>query len=567
MINIKVKQKQQQNINSQQLDSLKIEKSLDKNIQIINELFRDVDTLITRLIQPNQSICGTNDNSQNKQKQSKTLSKENNNQNVSQNSGNSESQNNNSNPPPKYFIAHIDGLVDSFMVNENIIKPLLLLNHTNSQPNSVDYIMNSLILISEIKKVNTYKDVVESITYGDTLLLIDGCQEALILNTKSFKIRAINEPENEKNLAGPREGFTESLITNLSLIQRKVRSNELKCKFYKVGKRTNTQICICYIDSIVNKEVLKLLYKRLDRIDIDGVLDTHYITEFIMDNPHSPFRTVGYTEKPDVVVGKILEGRIAVLVDGSPDVITVPYLFIENFQNSEDYYLNFYYTSFARMIRYIGFFLTILVPAIYISLEAYHHEIIPTTLLVNMAIERTNVPLPAIVELIILLMVFDILKETGIRMPSGVGQALSIVGALVVGQAAVDAKMVAAPMTIVVGLTGITSLLVPKMNAPTIYIRTLLLLLSAAFGFVGFILGFAMVLTHLVNLYSFGISQFVSNRRLNTETVKDIPIRAPWWKLKKRPFYLTNNVRRQGDQGEQATKQKQHNSQKPSNSK
>lgn len=561
MINIKVKPKQQQQkINSNHLDSLKIEKSLDKNIQIINELFKDVDTLITRIIEPNQFICNSGASSQNKQKLQKDTKKTaegSNTQNAAQNSSSFESQNDNSpNKPPKYFIAHIDGLVDSFLVNENIIKPLLLFDHINSQLNPVDYIMNSLILINEIKKVNTYKDVVESITYGDTLLLIDGCEEALILNTKHFNIRAIDEPENEKSLAGPREGFTESIITNLSMIQRKVRSNELKCKFYKVGRQTHTQICICYIESLVNKDVLNLLYKRLDKIDIDGILDSNYLTEFIKDNPYSPFRTSGYTERPDVVVGKLLEGRIAILVDGSPDAITVPYLFIENFQNSEDYYLNFYYTSFARILRYISFFLTVLVPAIYISLEAYHHEIIPTNLLVNMAIERTNVPLPAIVELVLLLLAFDILKETGIRMPSGVGQALSIVGALVIGQAAVDAKMIAAPMIIIVALTGITALLVPKMNAPIIYVRTFLLLLSAALGFVGFILGFAMVLTHLVNLHSFGISQFVSNRRLDMKTVKDIPIRAPWWKLKTRPFYLTHNVRRQGDQNERIESEK-----------
>lgn len=557
LINIKIKKQQQQpNINSEQLDNLKIDKSLDKNIQIVNELFKDVDTLITRDIIPTQPLCGSND-SQSKQKGKSTT------QDGGEQKQNSKSQNTQS-KPPKYFIAHIDGLVNSFLVNENIIKPLLLLNHINSQQNPVDYIMNSLILINEMKKVTSYKDVVESITYGDTLLLIDGCDEALILNTKLFNIRAIDEPENEKNLAGPREGFTESIITNLSLIQRKVRSNRLKCKFYKIGKQTNTQLCVCYIDGVANTQVLDLLYKRLDKIDIDGVLDVNYITEFIMDNPYSPFRTVGYTERPDVVVGKILEGRIAILVDGSPDVITIPYLFIENFQNSEDYYLNFYYTSFARMIRYIGFFLTVMVPALYIALEAYHHEIIPTTLLVNIAMERTNVPLPAIVEIIILLLVFDILKETGIRMPTGIGQALSIVGALVVGQAAVDAKMVAAPMIIVVALTGITALLVPKMNAPIIYIRTFLLLLSAAFGLLGFIMGFAIVLTHLVNLHSFGVSQFVSNRRLNVETVKDIPIRAPWWKMKKRPFYLTSNVRRQGDINEKKANQKQKNGQQNS---
>ena len=216
-------------------------------------------------------------------------------------------------------------------------------------------------------------------------------------------------------------------MQNLSNIRRRLRTNDLKIKTMKFGRRTKTCAYVCYLDSIVDKTILNELNRRLGQIDIDSVLDTNYIAELTRDNRFSVFRTTGVTERPDVVVGKLLEGRIAVLLDGTPTVITVPYLFIENFQSSEDYYLSFYYTSFARMLRLLAFFLTITVPALYIALVAFQHEMIPTPLLLSLANARKGVPLPASLEAFIMIIVFDILRETGIRMPTGIGQALSIV--------------------------------------------------------------------------------------------------------------------------------------------
>ena len=322
-------------------------------------------------------------------------------------------------------------------------------------------------------------------------------------------------------------------------------------KYLTLGRITKTKACVCYVDRLVNPRILDELYRRLEKIDIDGVLDTNYITELIRDFPFSPFRTTGYSERPDVVVGRLLEGRIAVFLDGTPDVLTVPYLFIENFQSSEDYYLSFFYTSVARALRIIGFFLTVTVPAAYITVVAYHHEILPTALIVNIANERKNVPLPAAAEAYLMLAVFDILRETGVRMPSNVGQALSIVGALVVGQAAVDAKLVAAPMIIVVALTGITSLLIPKMNAPIIYLRVFLLTLATAFGLFGFILGGAVMAIHIMHLHSFGVPQVALTGSLRYQEVKDTWFRGPWWAMRTRgvPSVAEDRVRMRGGGG------------------
>jgi spore germination protein KA len=333
-------------------------------------------------------------------------------------------------------------------------------------------------------------------------------------------------------------------MINLSMVKRRLRTNELKIKFQSLGVRTHTQVCICYLDTIVNKKVLAELERRLEKIEIDGVLDSNYISECIRDSRLSPFRATGYTERPDVVVAKLLEGRVALLVDGSPVVLTLPYLFIENFQSNEDYYLNFYYTSFERLLRMLGFFLTLTVPSIFIVIVAFHHEILPTTLLINVARERLGVPLPAGLEAILMLIMFDILKETGIRMPSGIGQALSIVGALVIGQAAVEAKLVAAPMVVIIATTAISGLLVPKLNAPVIYIRLILLGLSATLGLLGLILGLVGLLIHLLNLHSFGIPQLTTIDSLKYQEVQDTFIRGPWWKMINRPAILSKNKKR-----------------------
>ncbi len=457
----------------------------------------------------------------------------------------------NNNHALRFCIVYCDGLVSSSIIDEHIIKPLMLLDDNLQDTEIIDILLTQVVQTDDAKKTGSYQEIIKSVTYGDTLLFAEGSAEALLLSTKSFQTRSITEPEAEKILSGPREGFTEALMTNLSMVRRKLRTKQLKMKFYSIGERTYTQLCIVYMDGIVNNNILSELYRRLDTIHIDSVLDANYITELVKDNAWSPFRSIGYTERPDVVAGKLLEGRIALFVDGTPVVLTVPYLFIENFQNSEDYYLNYYYTSFSRSLRVFGFFLTILVPAIYVAIVAFHREMLPTSLIVHIAMERQNVPLPAALEAFFMLIVFDILRETGLRMPTNIGQALGIVGALVLGQAAVEAKLVAAPMIIIVAITGITNLLIPKMNAPVLVARFGILALASCMGFFGVTLGVAILLIHILNLYSFGIEQLTPGQTLQYQEVKDTLIRAPWWQMIDRPLATAANKVRQGNKAEE----------------
>jgi len=492
---------------NEDIDDAVLVPSLEENMAVIDNLFIDVDVYKTRYIK------------------------------------------NAINEKLSFCIAYSCGVVDKAYICENIIEPLSSSGAFADSSDLIATLKDKVIQIPDVEQTNRLDSVVEAISYGDTVLFIDGVAQALVLGTQSFSVRSVSEPENERVLSGPREGFTESLMTNLSMLRRRVRTNKLKMKSYTLGKRTKTLCSICYMEDVVNKKILQELYRRLDKIDIDGVLDTNYISELIKDAQLSPFRTTGYTERPDTVIARLLEGRIAILVDGSPSVLTLPFLFIENFQSSEDYYMNYYFSSFSRMLRMFGFFLTLVVPGLYIAIVAYHHEMLPTQLLLNITVERQGVPLPASIEAFLMLIVFDILRETGVRMPSNVGQALSIVGALVIGQSAVEAKMVAAPMIIIVALTGITNLLVPRLSGPVIFLRYFFLLSASLLGFYGFILATSAATIHILNLRSFGIPQMMAAGNLRFQEVKDTFFRAPWWKMLLRPKGFTKNKTRMKSEG------------------
>lgn len=481
------------------LENSAISTSLGQNIAKIKELFKDIDILRLRPLHSNEE------------------------------------------PRQQYCIVFLEGMINAALINDFIVKPLQLYAADRNEGNIMAHLTAEVIQINETCRTQNFHDIIHMVSYGDTVLFIDGCDEALVLNTRCHEGRAISEPDNEKSLLGPREGFAEGLLQNLSLIRRKIRTHDLKMKMTTLGRRTKTDICICYMEGLVDKDILNELYHRLDKIDIDGVLDSNYITEFIRDSPRSPFRTIGYTEKPDITVAKLLEGRIAILVDGSPVAITLPYLFIESFQSSEDYYLSYYYGSFSRTLRIVGFFMSILVPGTYIAIVAFHHEMLPTPLLMNIAAARQSVPLPAALEAFVMLLVFDLLRETGIRMPSNIGHALSIVGALVIGQSAVEAKLVAAPMIIIVAITGITSLLVPKLNAPVVYLRFIFLLAGAMFGFYGVLLALCILMIHLLSLKSFGVDVLSFSGSFEKANIQDKAVRFPWHKLRLRPNQITTN--------------------------
>ncbi|MDR7870540.1 MAG: spore germination protein [Tissierellaceae bacterium] len=440
---------------------------------------------------------------------------------------------NQNNSKYKFCVFYMDGMADSNIITNSIIMPIMQIQK-KATLNDVDFLSNQVILSSEVKKPQEPMDIIDSIIRGDTVLLSEGTSEGLIISTKGYQTRSIMEPELEKTIRGPREGFTESLIINLSMIRRKLETKDLKFQYKTIGTKSRTKVCICYIEGVADKEVLREVNNRIDSIKIDGLFDVKYIHELIDDQPLSIFEMSGETEKPDVLASKLLEGRIGILLDGTPDVMTVPYLFIENFHTSEDYYTNYYFASIRRLVRILGFIITTSFPAIYLALATYHKEVIPASLLLSIFGSRQGVPFPTVVELILLFVAFEILIEAGSRTPGYIGQTLGIVGALVLGSAAVEARIVSSAMIIVVGISSISSLVLPVIKSQSVILRVLFILSAAVFGIYGYTLVMAGLYIHLFSLKSFGVLYMSTINSLYGKDLKDTYIRGPRWYIKGR---------------------------------
>lgn len=444
----------------------------------------------------------------------------------------------------KACILFMGDMVNTIPINDHILKPILESRVLLDDMDYIEYLSSHIILSSILKKSTSMEDIVDSIISGDTVLIIEGYSQVIIISTKEFKGRQIAEPESEKVLRGPKEGFIESLSVNVNMLRRKVRSKDLRFHYITVGERTRTKVCVCYIDGLVHEEILDRIIDKIGNIYTDGILDVKYIEEYIDENPFSLFETNSTTEKPDVVVGKILEGRLAILVDGSPSVMTTPSVFIEFFISGDDYYLNYYYATIARILRIFGFIATISIPALYSALVTFHQGTIQTPLLITIYASRVGVPFPSIVELIILLGVFEVLREAGTRAPGAIGQAISIVGVLVLGTAAVDARLVSAPMIIIVGISSITGLMLPNMTSALTILRISLLLLSSVLGIYGYIFGMLALLVHLFSLRSCGIPFMDNLTSLNMQSLKDTVIRGPAWYMHYRPKFMSKDSKR-----------------------
>lgn len=467
-----------------------LSKSLDDNIKLFKDILKDNDTIIYRKI---------------------------------------ENRNNNK---LKCCLIFVDGMVDKALINDNIISPIM---ESEVKEITFDTLQSKIIASGDMQKVDDLDEMIHSVLYGNSLVLVEGYKDALLMDTLGWSHRSIKEPPSENVVRGPREGFTECININLSLIRRKILSPDLKFKYRDIGERTKTKVCLCYIDGLANEKIIKELNERLDKIDIDGILESGYIEELIKDAPLSPFHTVGNTERPDVVAADLLEGRIALVVDGTPFVLTLPYLFIEYFQMNEDYYNSFIFASLNRVLRIFAFFLTTSIPAIYVALVTYHQEMIPTPLIISIAAAHEGVPFPTIFEALVLGIAFEILREAGIRLPQPIGAAISIVGALVLGEALVSAKFASAPMVIVIALTGITSFMIPKMLGPLIIVRYAFLILASILGLYGYIFGVIGLFIHLMSLRSFGVPYMLNTASFDKEEIKDTTIRAPWWYMHYRP--------------------------------
>ena len=448
------------------------------------------------------------------------------------------------NVPFDCALLYLDGMVNSEQLNESVIKPILTVETPFNAENLADYVATQILFARDVKKTSDISKILEGILYGEALILIENSPVALMVDVKGWRTRGVSEPQDERVLQGPREGFDEAALLNVALVRRKLQTPDFCAETLRVGRRSATLVFVCYLDSLVNKKTVREVKKRIKQIDIDGILDSNYITEQIKDNKYPLFKTIGTTERPDIVAARLLEGRVALIVDGTPVVLTVPYLFSENFQSDEDYYLNFLITSFNRFLRYVCFVISIIIPAVFVALSTYHRELLPTTFAITVAKLRSGVPFSPLSECIVLIFVFEILKETGVRMPQSLGHALSIVGGLVVGQAAVEANIISTPMLIVIALSGITGLMVPRLNEAVFYLRVAFVILGAVFGLYGVVAFAFAVVFHILSLTTFGIDYTVSLKEANLQSLKDTVFRASWKNMIKRPLFNKNTIRK-----------------------
>ncbi|MEE0840896.1 MAG: spore germination protein [Acutalibacteraceae bacterium] len=440
----------------------------------------------------------------------------------------------------------MDGMVNNAILNQTVLEPLITYRG-EIKGDIPSFVLNNILFAAESSKQEYISEMLRSLLYGDTLLLMDNSSTAITVNTKGWRTRGISEPSNERVLTGPKEAFDEAVMLNMAMIRRKLPTPDLCVETQNLGRRSDTRVFITYLHSLVNKKALNILKERLSKIDIDSVLDSNYINELINNKPFSLFKTAGSTEKPDIVVARLLEGRIAVLVDGSPVVLTLPYLFSENFQSDDDYYLNFLFATGGRILRYICFFLSISVPSLFLALITHHKQLIPTSFFLSVTSSRSGVPFPPLIECLLLIFIFEILREAGLRVPQSMGQALSIVGGLVIGQSSVEAGIVSAPLLIAVALSGISGLMVTRLKSAVLFLRIFLTLLGSIFGLFGYFAGIFFILINIFSLESFGTDSTSSLDNISFQSLKDTLFRAPWYKMKTRPTALSQNRIRQGD--------------------
>ncbi|MEH7155728.1 spore germination protein [Neobacillus drentensis] len=448
----------------------------------------------------------------------------------------------------KAAIIYTDGLADTTSIQTFILDSLMVeakqMDNTKENLHSrkiLQWVKASLLTVGSVAEISDFDSLFTNILSGNTVIFIDGMKVAIGASTGRWEERAISEPASETVVRGPRESFSENIRKNTALIRRKIKDSNLLCEQKEIGRITKTCVAVMYINGIVNEKVVEEVHTRLDRIDIDGILESGNIEELIQDETFTPFPTIYNTERPDVIAAGLLEGRVAILIDGTPFVLIVPSLFIQNFQVPEDYYQRADISTFLRMLRIVCFLISLLGPSFYIAATTYHQEMLPTPLLVSLAAQREGVPFPAFVEALIMEITFEILREAGIRMPRAVGQTVSIVGALVLGQAAVEAGIVSASMVIVVSITAISNFVFPAYNM-AISIRMLrfgMMMLAASFGLYGITIGLLALLLHLNSLRSFGIPYMAPFSPFIKDDIKDTIFRFPLKFLGTRPRLIS----------------------------
>ncbi|MBX6350266.1 MAG: spore germination protein [Clostridia bacterium] len=435
-------------------------------------------------------------------------------------------------------LVYVDGLVAAGRVETQVVHRLMRPTGAGERANDP---LARLVSALEVRPKSRLSELPAPIFAGDVALLLDGSRRAFLLGFRQPKERNLGEPETEAVIRGPREGFVESLRTNTSLLRRRLRDGDLRIRQLVLGRRTHTAVAVCYIRGVASPDLVREVFRRLRAIEVDGVLESGYLEQYIEDNRYSPFPQIINTERPDKVVGLLLEGRVAILTDGTPFALVVPGDFTQLYQTPEDYYQRFHIASFIRFVRLVSLFISLTMSALYVSLISFNPEMIPTKFAVAVAGARAGIPFPSAVEVLMLEVIMEILREASLHLPKTVGNAISIVGVLVIGQAAVSSGFVSPISVVIVALAAIGSFATPAFNAAIALrlLRFVLIVMAGLFGLYGTLIGLIFIVNHMLSLESFGEPYMAPVAPFRWPAVLDaLFVRAPLWVERRRPESL-----------------------------
>lgn len=437
-------------------------------------------------------------------------------------------------------IVTIEGMVDRHMMANAVILPMTEMTGSYTPEALIARIRDEVLGFTDMLQVTTMDELMNLVASGFGAILVDGVPFAVLGGLQNFMIRSVSEPSSEVTMRGSREGFTEAIRVNISMIRRRLKTPELVFDMMEAGKTSHTAVCLCYMKSRVSEELLAHVKEKIESLPLDAVLESGYIQPFLESPPRGLFSGVNTTERPDTLCGKILEGRIGVLVDGTPFVLVIPYLFVEHFQSMDDYALNPYYATFLRLIKYFSFFVSMLLPGIYVAVGTYHPEMFPPVLLLSFLNANQATPFPLMVEALMIHFLFEIMREAGLRFPKSVGHAVSIVGALVIGESAVRAGLVGAPMVIIVAMTAMSSFVIPSLYGAMAILRFGFILLGGSLGLYGVMLGVCLFVCSICAMNIQSIPYMAPLSPFSPKAMLDVLIRADWRKLWKQKFRVQN---------------------------
>lgn len=433
----------------------------------------------------------------------------------------------------------VDAVTDKELLGEQVVRPLL---HYEGKLTAEE--VGKKLTSPELRQDKSFDKLVEEILAGNPVVLWEGADEGIIAGTKKVFVRAISEPPTDVTIKGPREGFIEDIKINVSLVRRRLKTPELKVEMLKVGRRSQTFVAVCYLEGTTPEQTVKAVKEKLEKIDIDIIPDSSYLTHFLAERPYSLMKQAGSTEKPDIFCAKIAEGRVGLIVDGSPIALTVPYLMVEDFQASEDYYVPSSRATFTRILRILSLIVAIYLPAFYISAQLFKLQLFPIKLLLTISGSIRDIPLSPSLEMLLVLFVLEVLNEASIRMPKYVGMALSVVGALVLGETAVNAGFVSTPAIIIIAFSGIGLYAVPNLIEQTSVVRLAMLLVAGSVGTYGIILLTAFLLLYLVSAESFGVPILSPFAPVVPQDLRDSLVKYNLGSLDKRPKSFHSKNRR-----------------------